>query len=148
MKMLGWTNNKISAETRWLQIFQELKGKGRLINNLSLLVQFAFSIPGSSTEVERLFSIINDVWGPDKPQMNTETLEAFLNIKFNSDMECTQYYESIKNDKQLLSQVHSNAKYGADTSSKPCTSMQVEDLPEETEYDSNEEYYEDLFHEY
>ena len=85
-KLEEWSNKQVKSEDRWLEIFKALAQQNRHIHNLSLLVQYAFAIPGSSTEVERLFSIINDVWGPDKPQMKIETLEAFLNIKVNSNL--------------------------------------------------------------
>jgi hypothetical protein len=65
---MRWNEEKIPSETRWIEVFKILAQHNRPLKNMSLLAQYAFAIPGSSAEVERLFSIINDVWGPDKPQ--------------------------------------------------------------------------------
>lgn len=105
-----WSLKKVTSDERWLEIFKTLGQQNRSIVKLSNLVEYAFSLPGSSTEVERLFSIINDVWGPDKPHLKLETLEAYLNIKVNSDLNCSEYYNSIKDNKRLLSQVLSQFK--------------------------------------
>jgi hypothetical protein len=107
----AWNENKASSQSRWIEIFKNLSQKNRPIKQISLLVQYAFAIPGTSTEVERLFSIINDVWGPEKGQMKLSTLEAHLNVKINSNKDCVEYYASIKDDKKLLAQVQSGEKY-------------------------------------
>lgn len=111
-----WTSQNISSEMRWIEVFKNLKQQRRPITQISLLVEYAFAIPGSSTDVERLFSIINDVWEDDKGQMSAETLEAHLNVIFNSNLDCLEFHKSIKNNKRLLSQVHSTEKYQASTS--------------------------------
>lgn len=104
--------NNVSSESRWVEVIKYLKQQLRPISQISfLLVEYAFSIPGSSAEVERLFSIINDVWEDDKGQMSHETLEAHLNIIFNSDLECRDFYKSIRNNRRLLGQVQSSEKY-------------------------------------
>lgn len=114
-KLESWTSIAASSQARWLDVFKTLNQQNRPIQNTSLLVQYAFAIPGSSTEAERLFSIINDVWGPDKEHMSLLTLEAYLNIKVNSEMNCTEYYESAKKNDDLLAQVQSSQKYQSHT---------------------------------
>lgn len=101
----------------------------RPITQLSLLVQYAFSIPGTSAEVERLFSIINDIWTPEKGQLLKETLEAHLNIHMNSKLNCSEYYKSIKNNKNLLGKVQNAEKYDPKPNTNAATSPtpQVDD---------------------
>ena len=53
------------------------------IPNLSKLVEIGFCLPGTSTEIERIFSVIFN------------TLEAILNIKFNSEMTCAEFYKAF-----------------------------------------------------
>jgi hypothetical protein len=96
----GRTRIKVHLNTQ-----KHIKCSKVVTNNQSLMVQYAFAIPGTSTDVERLFSVINDVWGPDKGQMLPSSLEALLNVKVNSKLNCVEYYESIKNNKKLLAQV-------------------------------------------
>lgn len=133
-KFTDWSHKKLTSDKRWLEVFSFANQQHRPLKNLSLLVQYAFAIPGSSTEVERLFSIINDVWGPDKPQMKLKTLEAVLNVKVNSDLSCSDYFDSIKNNKRLLSQVQSTKKYQKDPSSSVMNPTQDED----DEHEDNE----------
>lgn len=126
-KLIDWDNKKLTSDKRWLEIFALTTQQHRPLSNLSLLVQYAFAIPGSSTEVERLFSIINDVWGPDKPQLKLETLEAVLNVKVNSDLSCSDYFDLIKNNKRLLAQVQSTKKYQKDPTSSAMNPTHDED---------------------
>lgn len=109
--MASWSTNNITCEKRWLNVFSYMRDQQRPLKNLSMLVEFAFSLPGSSCDVERLFSIINDVWGPDKGQMSMETLEAILNVKFNQRMSCVDFYQSIKDDKAFLKKAQGSQKY-------------------------------------
>jgi hypothetical protein len=67
--------------------------------------EFSFSIFGSSTEVERVFSTIFDIWSPKKGQMTIETLEARLNVKVNSELNCLQYYHHLKTKNNVLAMV-------------------------------------------
>jgi hypothetical protein len=117
-----WNEKTTPSELRWIETLRELNQQNRPIDQISLLVQYAFAIPGTSTDVERLFSIINDVWSPDKGQMLPSSLEAILNVKVNSELDCAEYYESIKSNKKLLSQVQSGEKYKRNDASQPSTS--------------------------
>lgn len=82
-----------------------------MIPNLEKLVEIAFSLPGSSTEVERLFSIINNVWTTEKGQMELSTLDAMINIRFNSKMSCIEFHNANKNNKEILLKVLDSKKY-------------------------------------
>ena len=78
---------------------------------LSFEAEFGFFIPGTSTEVECIFSVIFNTWTAEKGQMTLATLEAILNIKFNSEMTCAEFYKANKNDKDMFIEVFSNEKY-------------------------------------
>jgi hypothetical protein len=62
-------------------------------------------------EVERLFSIINEVWGSDKGLLSFQMLEAIVTVKINRDQSCNEFYESIKSNKKLLQKVRGQEKY-------------------------------------
>lgn len=126
-KLTSWNEKSLKSDERWIEIFAAFSYQNRPLKQFSMLVQYAFAIPGSSTEVERLFSIINDVWGPDKPQMKLETLEAYLNIKVNSNMNCSEYYDSIKDNRRLLGQVQNTQKYREDSQHSTSTHEQEEE---------------------
>jgi hypothetical protein len=113
----------------YLQNFNTAKLSGRR----TVLVEYVFSIPGSSTENERLFSVVFDVWAPDKEHMSLETLEAILNVKVNSKLSCSEYYESVKNDKELLSKVQSGDKFKSGAQSSSTQTVQVENDSSESD---------------
>ena len=77
--------------------FQNVQDSENTIPNLSKLVEFGFYLPGTSTKVERIFSVIFNTWTAEKGQMTLATLEAILNIKFNSEMTCAEFYKANKN---------------------------------------------------
>jgi hAT family C-terminal dimerisation region len=101
----------LPTEGRWLELLKSLNEEHRAIPNFSMLAQYALAIPGTSTEVERLFSIIKDVWGPQEGHLDPKTLEARLNIKFHSKKSCSKYFNDMKSNKKLLSQVQGGEKY-------------------------------------
>lgn len=75
------------------------------------LLEFALSIPGTSVEVERLFSLINLAWTDEKSSLEISTLDAILNIQYNCDYDCVKFYNNVKKNIDLLKQVHSSDKY-------------------------------------
>jgi hypothetical protein len=64
LNLSRWNEEQRPRESRWIETLKALNEQSRPINQISSLVQYAFAIPGTSTDVERLFSVINDVWGP------------------------------------------------------------------------------------
>lgn len=75
------------------------------ITNLGRIVELSFALPGTTAEIEQLFSVINNVFCPEKGQMNLATLEAILDEKFDSNLTCQEFYNSVKTDKVLLEKV-------------------------------------------
>jgi hypothetical protein len=82
----------------WTEATNNLKSQKRPMDQISLLVQYAFAIPETSTEV----SIINEVWGSNKGHLSFQMLEAIVNVKINRNLSCIKFYESIKYNKKLL----------------------------------------------
>lgn len=80
---------------------------------------------------------MNDVWSIDKPSMKIKTLEANLNVKINSDLDCLKYYESIKDNKKL--QVQSEGKYKSNAGQpQPSTSSSVPSLIQVSDSDDSD----------
>lgn len=117
-----WSASEMSTEDRWLTLLKSLNDQHRPLPNFSILAQYALAIPGTSTEVERLFSIIKNIWGPDKSQMSHQTLEAHVDIKFNSNQSCQEFFDECRSNKKLLAQVQSGEKYVKGDNSQPSTS--------------------------
>lgn len=124
-KLTAWNSGKVSCEDRWIDVFKLLNGQNRPIPQISLVAQYAFAIPGTSTEVERLFSIINGVWSAEKGHLALSTLEAHLNVKVNCNMNCEEFYKSVMQNNKLLAQVQTSAKYKNDAFEQPTTSSKA-----------------------
>jgi hypothetical protein len=123
-KLASWNAGKVSCQDRWIELIKTMSDQNRPITQISLVVQYAFAIPGTSTEVERLFSIINGVWNAEKGKLSLKTLEAHLNVKVNNDQSCEEFYTSIKCNKILLAQAKSSEKYNTDAVNEPSTSKE------------------------
>lgn len=121
-KLFVWNAEKVSCQDRWIELIKTMSDQNRPITQIALVVQYAFAIPGTSTQVERLFSIINGIWKTENGQLALSTLEAHLNVKVNSGHNCEKFFELIKNNKNLLSQVQSSEKYISDDNNQASTS--------------------------
>lgn len=75
-KIADWSSRTISAEDRWLELFQIEK----VLKNVKILCEFVFCLPGTSASLERLFSNINNYWSPEKSQLKVSTLEAIMHL--------------------------------------------------------------------
>lgn len=106
-----WNDQQIKSAERWLKIFEMCSAQENFIENLAMLVEIGFALPGTSTEAERLFSIINNIWTTEKGQMQLPTLEAMLDIRFNCEMSCNEFYKANKCNKELLLKVIGKEKY-------------------------------------
>ena len=105
-----WRIKNVTSEERWIQIFKHFVDNGNKLINLEKLVEFAFCLPGTSCEVERIFSILNLIWTSEKNFL-LETVDSILSIQYNSDLSCTEFHEKIKNNVELLEKVKGSEKY-------------------------------------
>lgn len=106
-----WFTDKLSSDKIWTQVFQNFRQSGTQLVNLEKLVEFAFALAGTSTEVERVFSLIKQIWSDQRSRLDLKTVDALLSIQFNSEMTCREFYETIKKDSIFLDKAHSNNKY-------------------------------------
>ena len=75
------------------------------------LPEFFFCFPGTNAATERVFSIMNNFWTSDKTQLKVDT--GILISKINFNLSCTDFYKKIKNEKEVLKNIHSSQKYMA-----------------------------------
>jgi hypothetical protein len=106
-----WKTQSIGSEEKWVQFFTHLKEKDVSVPSLRLLMEYIFSMPGTSAPVERIFSLMNNAWSDDRSLMHESTVKGLLICKMNIQATCTQFYEKIKNNTAFLKKVHSSEKY-------------------------------------
>lgn len=101
----------LSAEEKWKKIFDHFSSISMSITAMQKLVEFAFVLPGTSAEAERVFSRINKIWDNKRNNLHLETLNSLIATQYNSKMSCTEFFESIKLNTEFLKSVHSSQKY-------------------------------------
>jgi hypothetical protein len=75
------------------------------------MVEFAMSLPGTSAPVERVFSIMGNIWSAERGRLSVSTVKHLLNVKINSELSCCEFYDVIKTNKPFLKKVMSCEKY-------------------------------------
>jgi hypothetical protein len=70
------------------------------------MVEFAMSLPGTSASVERVFSIMGNIWSAER--LLVSTVKNLLNVKINSKLSYCEFYDVIKTNKPFLKKVMSS----------------------------------------
>ena len=106
--------SSLSAD-KWVKYFS-LHENNEFFSELLKICQFVFAIPGQNVNVERIFSMITTQWTKDRNRLNITTLRAISTIAYNfKNMNCEDFYNKIINEKEVLIQIASSAKYSADS---------------------------------
>ena len=108
--LTDWLSQSAHSEERWIQVFKHFNDNGTKLANMEKLVEFAFCLPGTSCEVERIFSILNLIWTSEKNFL-LETVDSILSIQYNSSLSCIEFHDKIKNNTELLEKVKGSEKY-------------------------------------
>lgn len=130
---------KISNVDRWNKIVVKFPG----LDNLEQVVSFAFSLPGTNANCERLFSEVNYFWSEWKGRMKLSTLESIMKVRMNLTRDSDEMFQLLVTDENLRNAIGSKSKYelaknqGQLGKSDECFE-EFEDLP------SDDEYWEDL----
>lgn len=101
----------LSIEEKWKSVFTVLEKSNVSYKNMYKLVEFCMCLPGTSAPIERVFSIMNNIWSPERGRLHVSTVRELLTIKFNCKLKCVDFYNMIKSNKQLLNKVASSSKY-------------------------------------
>ncbi|KAB0803108.1 hypothetical protein PPYR_00078 [Photinus pyralis] len=77
------------------------------------IVSRILSVPVSNAYVERVFSLMSNLWTDERNRMRVDLVKAELCTKLNFNMSCQEFTEYIKRDeqKELLTCCKSNKKY-------------------------------------
>lgn len=75
------------------------------------IVQAVLAIPCSNAFVERVFSVMNNLWTDERNRLSVGIVKSELCIRYNLVYSCSEFYDlAIKNSK-LIKAAKSNAKY-------------------------------------
>lgn len=110
-KLAEWKEKNCSTEMRWVEIFTHMETKSVPYLELSRLIEFILCLPGTSAPVERLFSVMNQVWGDESGQLLLKTLKSKLMVKTNLSYSCEEFFDVLKNNEELLKKIAGQEKY-------------------------------------
>lgn len=110
-KIQSWEENSIATDQRWVECFKHFAKKNIPYNHLLKIVSYILCLPGTSATVERLFSLINDIWSIDKARLSIGTLRDLLYVRYNIKMSCLEFFEFLKGQPKMLEDIGSDGKY-------------------------------------
>lgn len=110
-KVTEWKQEEATVEEKWKQVFVHLKSNEVPCNNLCKVVEFFLCLPGSNAPTERCFSIMNKLWSKEKTQLQAETLESQMIVKYNFELSCPEFFNYLNRNVALLTKIHSTEKY-------------------------------------
>lgn len=102
------TGMDIPIDKKWCQIFESLES-----SELVKIVSKVLSIPISNAFVERIFSIMNNLWTEERNNLSVPMVKAELCVRINYNMNCNEFLDFItKSDQRaLLESCKKNTKY-------------------------------------
>jgi hypothetical protein len=110
----GSSSEKVpdTIEEKWKAIFNVFQKTDISCCNISKMVEFAMSLPGTSAPVERVFfQLWGHIWSAERCRLSVSTVKHLLNVKINSEFSCCEFYDVIKTNKPFLKKVMSSEKY-------------------------------------
>lgn len=79
--------------------------------SLLKLFQYCASIPVSNANVERIFSVMGNLWTDERNRLLVPSVRSELCIFFNISQRCTEIKELFLKHKKLIKAAQSNKKY-------------------------------------
>jgi hypothetical protein len=88
----GSSSEKIpdTIEEKWKAIFKVFQKTDISFCNISKMVEFAMSLRATSAPVERVFSIMGNIWSAERGILSVSTVKHLLNLKINSELSCCE----------------------------------------------------------
>lgn len=112
-----WSEKKLILKWEtFLKVVFKVSSKSvneRFVKLLKRIVESVLVYPGSNSDCERLFSLINNYWSDEKSELSLVTLEGAMKVKtFNKT--CIEFYDYVKGNSALLQKFLNSAKYESD----------------------------------
>lgn len=114
-RIQSWDEKEIGVDKRWVECFEHFAKNNVPYNHIIKIISYIFCLPGTSAPVERVFSLINDIWTSDKTQLSVQTLRDLLYVRYNINKTCLEFFDFIKKQHKLLEKIGSEDKYAFKT---------------------------------
>jgi hypothetical protein len=78
---------------------RQLEVRGRddyTLKNISTVVEFSLSLPGTNVAVERLLSLVNALWTDEKNRLEVFTVKSIVLVKHHfRNCKCPEFHEFL-----------------------------------------------------
>lgn len=95
----------------WATYFKKNVNSPILLN----IVRHVFSVPANNCFVERIFSVMGNIWTDERNRLKIDMVRAELLVHFNYKMNCSDFFhyiqENSNSNKKLLEAAMSSKKY-------------------------------------
>ena len=95
---------KAPLELKSVQIFKKFKEKDIGIPNFQKQIKFIFRLPRTPAPIERIFSVMNNMWSDHRSKMLEQNVKALITCKINSNLSSCDFYEKVKSNKNFLTE--------------------------------------------
>jgi hypothetical protein len=99
-------DKNLSLEKQWCKILMSSD-----LPNLEKIIGAVMAIPIGNDFVERIFSVMKNLWTDERNRLSVAQVKAELCIKFNFSMTCPEFYNHISKDRKLIESAKSEKKY-------------------------------------
>ncbi|XP_037504964.1 uncharacterized protein LOC119381046 [Rhipicephalus sanguineus] len=94
------------SSSMWLKFLKAVKCP--LLQNL---MEHVYSIPCSNAFVERVFSVMGNLWTDERNQLSVPMVKAELCVRYNLVYSCEEFVKMARENKKLIRAAKSNSKY-------------------------------------
>ena len=105
---------KVSLEQKWVQIFKKFEKRHR-DSKFSKVDRIYFVFTWKSASVERIFSIMNNMWSDHRSKMLEQNVKALITNKIISNLSCCDFYDKVQSNKKLLKKLSTDRYDWANT---------------------------------
>ncbi|XP_039356465.1 uncharacterized protein LOC120382989 isoform X2 [Mauremys reevesii] len=122
-------HHRISVSEVWVEFFKHWEAP-----NLLKIVQHVLAIPPSNAFVERIFSVMKNLWTNERNELQVDLVKAELFVHFNYKMTCAEFAGFLKTEaaKELVVAARKEQKY-------KCEGMMGENVEENPQPENPEQ---------
>lgn len=106
-----WKREDTPLIQRWHSVVSHFQLNEIPHINIDRLASVVICLPGSNAPVERVFSLMNDMWTAERNRFKVSTIKAMLTVKTNFNLPCQDFMEKLTKNKLILKNIHSSQKY-------------------------------------
>jgi hypothetical protein len=71
-----FNTKSLTTFERWAEVFEFVRSECISLKNTQLILEFSFAFPGTSTAIERVFSVTSALWVDEKRRYLFEPIKA------------------------------------------------------------------------